>query len=131
MLKDNKSYPASDIWALGCTIFKMITGEVPFNGQSDYHTFQKIIEGKIEFNDYQMSDEAKDLITKLLQIDPSKRLGAGPRGSPSDYNALKSHDFFKGLDFSKLNDIEIPLIAELVDESPKDKLMMNQSFSQR
>ena len=30
MLKDNSCSPASDLWALGCTIFKMLTGNVPF-----------------------------------------------------------------------------------------------------
>jgi serine/threonine protein kinase len=36
MLKDNQAFPSSDLWALGCMIFKMLTGEVPFQGNSDY-----------------------------------------------------------------------------------------------
>ena len=39
MLSDNKSYPASDLWALGCIIFKMLVGDVPFSGTHDYMTF--------------------------------------------------------------------------------------------
>ena len=46
-----------------------------------------------------MSKEASDLINKLLIIEPDKRLGAGPIGSPNDINALKAHPFFKGIDF--------------------------------
>ena len=71
------------------------------------------------------------MITKILVLDPNKRLGAGPSGSENDYNSLKNHEFFKGMDFAKLNEMEIPIKAELVDDSPKDKLTMNQSFSQR
>ena len=30
MLKDNNAFPASDLWALGCIIFKMLYGIHPF-----------------------------------------------------------------------------------------------------
>jgi serine/threonine protein kinase len=30
---------AGDIWALGCIIFQMITGDVPFKAQHDFQTF--------------------------------------------------------------------------------------------
>ena len=100
MLKDNQALPASDIWALGCMIYCMLTGSVPFSGSTDYFTFQMILEGKLVFPPaISMSDEAKDLITRLLQVDPYRRLGAGKPGGSNDYKALKSHPFFKGIDF--------------------------------
>jgi 3-phosphoinositide dependent protein kinase-1 len=46
--------------------------------------------------------EAKDLLTRLLEKDPYKRLGAGPYGSDYDYEALKAHPYFKGIDFDKV-----------------------------
>jgi 3-phosphoinositide dependent protein kinase-1 len=39
MLKENIAAPASDIWALGCIIYRMLTGDVPFSGSTDYQTF--------------------------------------------------------------------------------------------
>ena len=130
MLQNNQCYPSSDLWALGCTVFKMITGDVPFKGASDYHTFQKIIEGKVEYKpDLVISDEAKDLIDKLIKLDPKDRLGSGSKGSENDYEALKNHPFFKGLDFSKLNEIDIPIKGDLIEESPKDRFTLNKSFS--
>ena len=39
MLNDNISCPESDLWALGCIIYQMFTGEVPFSGATDYATF--------------------------------------------------------------------------------------------
>ena len=32
MIKESQSFMASDLWALGCIIFKMVTGKVPFPG---------------------------------------------------------------------------------------------------
>ena len=49
MLQSNQAVPASDLWALGCILYKMLVGEVPFNGASDYQTFQLILERKLEY----------------------------------------------------------------------------------
>ena len=44
-----------------------------------------------------MSEDEIDLITKLLNIDPSKRLGNGP----DDAAAIKSHPYFKDVEWDK------------------------------
>ncbi len=46
------------------------------------------------------------------------RLGAGPPGSSNDYKALKSHQFFKGVAFDKLNSIKIEL-----DHKPPEEVV--------
>lgn len=46
-----------------------------------------------------MPEDAIDLVDKLLQINPLERLGVGPKGSKNDFEALKSHNFFKGINF--------------------------------
>ena len=74
MLQDNTSSPAGDIWAMGCILFQMITGDVPFKAQHDYQTFQLILERKMTFPDG-MDPHARDLIDKMLQVDPAKRIG--------------------------------------------------------
>jgi 3-phosphoinositide dependent protein kinase-1 len=67
MLKLNMAVPASDIWALGCMIYKMLTGDVPFSGSTDYQTFQMILERKLTFpSNIPLSHEARDLIDRLL-----------------------------------------------------------------
>jgi 3-phosphoinositide dependent protein kinase-1 len=43
MLKDNISGPHSDIWALGCILYQFLVGDVPFRAQSDFQTFDLIV----------------------------------------------------------------------------------------
>ena len=47
MVKDSEATCASDLWALGCIIFKMLTGKVPFPGMNQYAVFPLILERKI------------------------------------------------------------------------------------
>ncbi|XP_074563934.1 3-phosphoinositide-dependent protein kinase 2-like [Curcuma longa] len=87
----------NDLWALGCTIYQMLSGSSPFKDASEWLIFQRIIARDLKFPEY-FSHEARDLIDKLLDTDPSKRLGAGPDG----YASLKKHSFFKGIDWKNL-----------------------------
>ncbi len=36
MLNENISSASGDVWALGCIIYQMITGDVPFKAPADY-----------------------------------------------------------------------------------------------
>jgi 3-phosphoinositide dependent protein kinase-1 len=85
----------------------MISGKSPFKGQNQQQTFLNIKNGNLNFTE-DFPSEAKDLITKLLCMDPSQRLGAGPYGSENDYVALKSHPYFKNIDFDKVFLMETP-----------------------
>ncbi|KAI3916593.1 hypothetical protein MKW98_026335 [Papaver atlanticum] len=96
----------NDIWALGCTLYQMLSGSSPFKDASEWLIFQKIIARDLIFPDY-FSEEAKDLIDKLLHTDPSQRLGAGPQG----YVALKIHPFFSGVDWDNIRSQTPPKLA--------------------
>lgn len=43
-----------------------------------------------------------DLVDKLLQLNPLERLGGGPKDSKFDFKALKSHNFFAGINFERV-----------------------------
>jgi serine/threonine protein kinase len=45
-----------------------------------------------------LSKSAKSLLTSLLNRNPSKRIGAGPRGAEE----IKEHLFFKDIDWNKV-----------------------------
>ena len=57
---------------------------------------------EVEFSN-KFKPEAKDLINKLLNKDPLKRIGYGQNG----YQLLKNHEYFKDLDFKRLKDNKI------------------------
>ncbi|CAL9078879.1 unnamed protein product [Musa textilis] len=96
----------NDLWALGCTLYQMLSGSSPFKDASEWLIFQRIIARDLRFPEY-FSHEAKDLIDKLLDIEPSRRPGAGPDG----YTSLKKHPFFKGIDWKNLRKAPAPRLA--------------------
>lgn len=94
-------YKTSDLWALGCIIYQMLTGKPPFKGTTQHLTFEKVLEGEVEFPE-DMPPVAVDIITKLLNRDPEKRLGA------SGYKEIKKHPFFQDIDWKKLEKMDPP-----------------------
>jgi serine/threonine protein kinase len=79
-----------DCWSLGVIFFILLCGYAPFAARSQAELFRLIVSGRFYFDSPfwdKVSDEAKDLIKKLLTVDPSKRLSA--------HDVLK-HKWFEG-----------------------------------
>ncbi|GAX11935.1 calcium/calmodulin-dependent serine protein kinase [Fistulifera solaris] len=67
----------SDMWSVGCIIFLLLSGNLPFMGRSQKELFRKIVAGKFEFSgdDWaNVSDDAKDLVRRMLVLDPDERI---------------------------------------------------------
>ena len=76
-----------DVWSLGATIYKLLLGKNPFRGKNKEDTREQIKLGKYSFpNDCVISDSAKDLIEKILILDPSRRI---------TIEEIYSHDFLQ------------------------------------
>ncbi|CDW79266.1 3-phosphoinositide-dependent protein kinase 1 [Stylonychia lemnae] len=125
MLQDNISSFAGDIWAFGCIIYQMITGEVPFKAQHDYQTFQLILNRKMQFPDY-MSEDAKDLIDQILKVNPQERLGSGGQSDENGINAIKQHPFFRDFDFQNFQQQPVPLPQSLQASARKQTVIKRQ-----
>ncbi|GKV38291.1 hypothetical protein SLEP1_g46216 [Rubroshorea leprosula] len=85
---EQQGFPA-DVWALGCTVVKMVTGKVPWaNDVSDpVSTLYRIgFSSDVPEIPSLIPDEAKDFLGKCLDRDPSERWPVGK---------LLGHDFVK------------------------------------
>lgn len=133
---------AVDWWSLGSTMFKLLTGSRPFV-DSDFHAFVSLagtleavvkenehfveyskLFQKLSFPDY-ISDEAKDLLRRLLDVNPETRLGTGPNGLKN----LKAHPFFADIDWNCLEAMQVEppyippsMIEELDSIEPYESL---------
>ena len=65
----------SDIWSLGVLFYAMLFGIFPFKGKDDDELFEKIIEAKLSFPEYnQINDKTKELFNKIFVINPNRRI---------------------------------------------------------
>ncbi|CAD8117241.1 unnamed protein product [Paramecium sonneborni] len=68
------SYQA-DIWSFGVIIYTLLIGKPPFETSDVKTTYNKISQCQFNFPDHiQISENAKNLISRILVLDPSKRL---------------------------------------------------------
>lgn len=101
MLSGKGCSPASDLWAVGCIIYQMLTGSPPFQAASEYLIFQKIQKLEYSFHDG-FNAEAKELVEQLLVLDPADRLGSQDICDHVCYRSIKSQPFFRDIDFENL-----------------------------
>ncbi|ODV62072.1 protein kinase PKH3, partial [Ascoidea rubescens DSM 1968] len=96
LLQYNQCGFESDIWAIGCILFQFITGNPPFKAQTEFLTFQKIINLDYTFPNYYIPDYFKNLIANLLTPNPKQRISL---------SNLRKHYFFNDTNWNDFNSI--------------------------
>lgn len=104
---------AVDWWSFGVLGFDLLTGSSPFSANNETKIKEKIVKSKLVLP-YFLSTDAKDLLSRLLRKEPRKRLGAN---IPKDMQTIKSHRFFRKIDWKKLEKRELePPIKPLITD---------------
>ncbi|KAG1684821.1 3-phosphoinositide-dependent protein kinase 1 [Nymphon striatum] len=119
LLTNKCVHESSDLWALGCIIYQMLSGSPPFQAANEYLIFQKILKLDYVFTD-EFSSVAKDLVKNLLVNDPKQRLGSS---DTDGYPTIKSHKFFSGINWTELYKQQPPhMLPHAAEASSREKL---------
>lgn len=111
---------AVDWWCLGIMLYEMLYGETPFVGENRKETFCRILAKSPNLTGDQTP--LRDLIGKLLEKDPSKRISV---------REIKAHEFFKALDWDILTEMpRPPFIPELTDINGVEEIADVEGFVQ-
>lgn len=110
VIKGSPYGKACDWWSLGAIGYDLLTGSPPFQANNHAKLQEKILKQKLSLP-YFLGPDAKDLLTRLLRKEPSKRLGYH---MPKDLQTIKKHRFFRKVDWKALEmrKLDPPIMPE-------------------
>ncbi|XP_059664752.1 calcium-dependent protein kinase 19-like isoform X2 [Cornus florida] len=119
-----------DIWSAGVILYILLCGVPPFWAETEKGIFNEILKGEIDFESQpwpSISSSAKDLVKKMLTLDPKTRLtsvqvlehpwireGGEASDKPIDSAVLSRMKQFRAM--NKLKKLALKVIAENLSE---------------
>ncbi|EDV26377.1 uncharacterized protein TRIADDRAFT_54294 [Trichoplax adhaerens] len=105
--------PASDLWSVGCLLYRMYTGNLPFQGETTAELANNILQNDPPFptspiHSEEISAEFLDLISGLLRKDPNERY---------DWSRVCSHEMWKNKIVNQLKEDGLDESRSTLDNS--------------
>ncbi|TPX67434.1 hypothetical protein CcCBS67573_g07510 [Chytriomyces confervae] len=93
----NRAYTkAVDWWSFGVLIFELVSGKTPFGDDSSEQIYDNITEMKIKWHPM-IKGTCKDVIRRLLEPDPTKRLGTN-----GDGDEIRAQPWYQKINWTKV-----------------------------
>ena len=105
----------ADWWSFGILLFEMLCGLPPFYTDNLDKMYDSIKNNPVKFpKKINLGEDTKDIIKKLLEKNPKKRLGY-----ENGIEDIKSHPFFSSIDFTLVEQKKLPapFIPQLNNET--------------
>ena len=97
-----------DTWSVGVLLYMLLTNKAPFNGKNDEIIIEKIKEGNYDKKSRKLmdySDDIRDLLDHLLEVDVDKRFSAKQALNHEWFKKYRGRTLFSNFKVSELNDI--------------------------
>ncbi|TPX41293.1 hypothetical protein SeMB42_g05634 [Synchytrium endobioticum] len=102
IIRGEKYTRAVDWWSFGIMLYVFVFRSYPYKGNDEGDYLKEITSKPLRFP-VEPDPELKDLILKLLVVNPNRRLGSGRR----DADEIKMHPWFYGVDWDALVNLRI------------------------
>ncbi|KAJ3007382.1 UNVERIFIED_CONTAM: serine/threonine protein kinase, AGC [Siphonaria sp. JEL0065] len=93
---------AADWWSVGTVCYELMAGYSPFQAESPLKIYERILNYELRWSS-QIGEVGRDLLSKILESQPSKRLGM------NGAKDIKSHPWFRGINWKDAEMLEVPV----------------------
>eukprot|EP00826_Nyctotherus_ovalis_P038544 TRINITY_DN3616_c0_g2_i1.p1 TRINITY_DN3616_c0_g2~~TRINITY_DN3616_c0_g2_i1.p1 ORF type:complete len:471 (+),score=131.82 TRINITY_DN3616_c0_g2_i1:1638-3050(+) len=122
-----KKYKGSlaDIWSCGVVLFALLCGHLPFDDQSTTRLYKKITSANYTLPTH-VSESAKDLIRRMLRVDPNKRYRVSDIVKHPWFVGNKEAPYSLNMGINVQTD-QIPVSAEIVKQMLEKKIVKDEN----
>ncbi|KAK9209711.1 hypothetical protein WN944_002079 [Citrus x changshan-huyou] len=122
-----------DIWSAGVILYILLSGVPPFWAETEKGIFDEILQGNIDFESSPwptISSSAKDLVRRMLTLDPKKRITAAEvlehpwlkeSGKASD-KPIDTAVIFRMKQFRAMNKLKKLALKVIVENLPTEEI---------